>query len=232
MFQTFSKYLKEASILIIILALTKQLIYYNRFDIPISYFFGFSEIWLMLSDDMYYLGFFVLVFLWGYESIKKNELSQSQRKAEKKGKVEKIIDIIMSVLWLTFILAAIYRIFSKTDYSTKLNMIVTLIILITVFYIFHRNDKNNTKASDSAAILSLVLIFSFLIIKANVRIKSVENGKYKGTYIVTSDTTYRSTDTSYFIGKTEKFVFVYNKFDKTTSIIPVESIKLMVIKSN
>jgi len=41
----------------------------------------------------------------------------------------------------------------------------------------------------------------------------------------------RTKASTYFIGKTEKFVFVFNKFDTTTSIIPVESIKRMVIKS-
>lgn len=73
MWQTFGKYLKEASVLIIILALTKQLVYYNKFNIPISYFFGFSEIWLMITDDMFYLLGIVIVFIWGFDTIRKNE---------------------------------------------------------------------------------------------------------------------------------------------------------------
>jgi len=38
--------------------------------------------------------------------------------------------------------------------------------------------------------------------------------------VTTSDTTYVSADNSFFIGKTEKYLFIYKKKDSSTDIIP------------
>jgi len=81
------------------------------------------------------------------------------------------------------------------------------------------------------SIIILALFLAALIFKTGVEIEKVENGKFAGTKIITADTTYTSTKTYYFIGKTEKFVFIYNANDSTTNIIATESIKLMILKN-
>ena len=58
-----------------------------------------------------------------------------------------------------------------------------------------------------------------------MEIQNVDNGRYTGTKIVTKDSTFKSTDSAFFIGQTSNYIFFYNKKDKHTSIIPASELK-------
>ena len=231
MWQNFGKYLKEASVLIIILALTKQLVYYNKFNIPISYFFGFSEIWLLITDDMFYLLGIAVVFLWGFDTIRKNEQSKLKIGNKKPDTLGKVFNIVLKVIILGYTVYGIIALFIAPDYSSKVNGAITALLCTTLFIILLKNNDGSRFNSTGFAMLSGVIIFMFVTLKINFKIKSVENGKYKGTIIKTADSTYISTDSSFFIGKTEHYVFIYNKKDSSTEVIPAETIIKMKLKS-
>jgi hypothetical protein len=69
-----------------------------------------------------------------------------------------------------------------------------------------------------------VFLAFYVLSATSNQIHFVETGKFNGTKIYTADSTYTSTDSSYFIGKTEKYVFIYNTKNKYTRIIPSESV--------
>jgi len=82
-----------------------------------------------------------------------------------------------------------------------------------------------------------IAVFLFLTLIALIglsvfEVEQTENGKYKGTIIKTTDNTYLSIETSFFVGKTEKYLFIFNKKDTTTFILPAESVKSILIKEN
>lgn len=72
-----------------------------------------------------------------------------------------------------------------------------------------------------------VTLFNVVLTTSN-EIKSVMDGKYNGTKIVTDDTTYISSDSSYYIGQTNRFIFIYDK-SKFCTVLPISSIKRLEI---
>jgi hypothetical protein len=77
----------------------------------------------------------------------------------------------------------------------------------------------------------LVLFVFVLSLRLWNNLDAVHKGKYNGTTIITQDTTYISSSSSFFIGKTDKFAFIYVAKDSGTIVVPIESIKKMFIKS-
>ena len=76
MFKRISSLFKEATVLIIIFSLSRQLIYYTSFHVPIKYFFSFSEIWLTLANDIFILLPYSLIMLTGYEMAVKKKMKE------------------------------------------------------------------------------------------------------------------------------------------------------------
>jgi hypothetical protein len=56
-------------------------------------------------------------------------------------------------------------------------------------------------------------------------IETTESGKYRGTKIITNDSTYISTDSAYYIGQTSNYVFFYNKKESYTTVLPTREVK-------
>lgn len=230
MFRLISKYVKEASILIIILSLAKQFLYFNRFNVPINYFFSFSEIWLLLTDDMFFLIFILVLFLMGFSVLKKQENSGIVPNGLKLSKGEKIVDIIFKSIMLLLISFSIIRIFTVPIYTTKINLSIVVSLIVCISFIFWW-PKQKYFNSTGLVLLGLIMILSIVGLRTSFKIDSVVNGKYKGTIIKTADTTYFSNDTSFFIGKTERYFFIYNVKDESTDIIPSELVIKVKLRS-
>jgi hypothetical protein len=78
-------------------------------------------------------------------------------------------------------------------------------------------------------LLIITTLFFTLMRKSIFDARNVMNGKYIGTKIFTNDSTYTSTATNYFIGKTDKYVFIRNEPDNSCLIIQSESIKKIIL---
>jgi hypothetical protein len=73
---------------------------------------------------------------------------------------------------------------------------------------------------------TILLIFSFFfVLKILADIQETEKGKYVGTKVITEDSTYISTNNNYYIGQTSNYVFIFNKKQNQSTIIPVSNIK-------
>ena len=80
------------------------------------------------------------------------------------------------------------------------------------------------------ALFSMMVIFSltwFTIFEIN----NVDKGKYLGTKVVTSDSTYTSDSFHFFIGKTENYFFIFNSREKEVTVIPNNEVKKFILKS-
>lgn len=215
------------SLLVIIVGFIGQLIYYTNFKVPIKYFSSFSEIGILVFQNLL---FSVIVFvIYNYFNL----LYQKNIFVRHLLSIKKAIPFVFISLILVFILGY-FTFKDSTKYtffilSFSFFPLAAAFLLMIIINLFHGSLILLKKIF---FVTTVFLVPMMLYIKhITTEIKDVEHGKFKGTYIVTTDSTYRSNDSTYFIGKTEKFVFQYNKFDSTTSIIPVESIKRMVIKS-
>lgn len=94
------------------------------------------------------------------------------------------------------------------------------------------SDKNNKMFS--SLILNALLFVIITIWVTYNEIRSVKDFKSTfGTTITLKDNTVLQSDScSYFIGKTQNFVFFYDESIKTSEIIPVSEIKRIQIKED
>jgi uncharacterized membrane protein len=244
MFKTVSNLFKEATVLVIIFGLSRQLIYYNSFHVPIKYFFSFSEVWLALINDIFFLLPYSLLMLTGYElAIKGRQKSlvaatseeslktQLKDHPSKKIKRRKLatIEVIFLILFVMLIIVSIYYWTTTTNFSAQVLFCLTTILAgFAVISIVSFRDKEPSASTFIA--FCLFMIFFMLAFIINSDVSSVKRGLYKGTTITTKDSTYTSTDSSFFIGKTENYVFIHNLKDTSTLIIPSESILKIELK--
>lgn len=244
MFKTVSNLFKEATILIIIFGLSRQLIYYNSFHVPIKYFFSFSEVWVALINDIFILLPYSLLMLTGYELAKKDrqkslvaaaskESSGTQLKnhPSKKTMPRKLvtIEVIFLVVFIILTGVIIYCWITTTNFATQVLFCLTTIL--AVFLIISQLIFRDKEPGESTFIaFSLFMIFFLLAVIINSDVSRVKRGLYKGTVITTKDSSYTSTDSSFFIGKTENYVFIHNLKDTSTEIIPSESILKIELK--
>jgi cell division protein FtsW (lipid II flippase) len=210
-------YFKEISIAIVILGLVRQLIYYGNYNLPIKYFLGLSELWLIICDDLIIAApAFFAIFLFA----PKQEIDKSVRvkpMSKKKNNVLALFFILgLLILIICFLIVK--------SYTGTLSVIFGIILFLILF--FTTMEERYIKVS---SILGLVII---LLWKGIIEIRSAEHGKYLGTKVVTAQKTYISNDTTYFIGKTDNYIFFHNKGKGSNTIIPTSLIIEMEIQSN
>lgn len=234
--------LPQISLMIIILALLKNFLYYFNFGVPIKYFIGLSELGLLVADDLFILVPVVfIIYLITSESgeTKSKRTNITEEKGikslpieRKKGKIRKVLDLVMPYVVAGIFISALgigpfIIIFKAPSFSDKLLGFLFLAAAIFFLLFIFRHEKLETLITSDGMSLSLFLMMFFIlfIIRTSGEISSVEKGEYVGTKIVTSDSTYTSTDSTYYIGQTSNYVFFYNKKDNHTTIIPSSEVK-------
>jgi hypothetical protein len=243
MFKLVSKYLKEISIIILMLGIIRQLVYYSVFGVPIKYFFSLSELWLVISDKLIFISPMILVILWGADilvegkiqipaldrSLSEEDMAIIKEREIKESKIERKSKIGFRIILLSFAAIALYYLISTHDYVSTISMSAVLGLLFVLFIVFDVS-KYSTSPKVFFGFIICVSIF-FIVFFSAIEVRTVQRGKYRGTKIITADTTYISNDTSYFIGKTDQYLFIYNTKDTSTSMIPIESIKKIIFKT-
>ncbi len=217
------------TVIIIILGLVKLVVYYSKYNVPIKFFIQISEIGLIVSYDLLLVMIMFLYFtIQGANQIEIKTESKTLKKASKiVGQVVTFLPVLVVVITIIFL-------YIEKDYANKVYLFSLLIFSGSLALIIAYPDyfiKYITNRTRYLLLQGFIITVCFVLVVTASEIKSVEKGKYKGTIIITADSTYISTDSSYFIGKTENYVFVFNKKDTTTSIIPSELITKMILKS-
>lgn len=217
------------TIYIIVAALMKLFVYYNYFNIPIVNCIGLGELGIIISGDfLFYIPFtaiIVIVLIGFYNSINENS--------------NRILQAIKNTAFLFISMAlmiiCLLSIFFLKGYLGPITFF-SIYILSSVFFMLHYSPLKEPgkliKFESNYFVVSFLIILIAVIIRSAASINETKNGRYKGTNIILSDTTYISTDSSYYIGKTERFVYLYNEPTMTATIIPITEVKTIKLKIN
>lgn len=239
MFKSLGGLLPICTVMILVLGIAKQVLYYNNYYLPIKYFLGLSELGLIISDDLLLITPLLIVLLItvkiiGIKIENKNALLNTiDNKTSKVHNRSKQMAISICIFGICL---SIFIFFFFSIYAMKLAataaFLLLLFLLISVTNLDELVKHVFISSNTLLAFTTFIALAAFMILKTSFEILDVEkNHRYTGTIVKTTDSTYVSSDSSYFIGKTEKYVFIYNIKNKATDIIPTESIKHLIMKS-
>jgi hypothetical protein len=213
--------------LIIVIGIIKLTLFYQNFSVPIKYFVGFSEVATTVADDLLFL---LLI----YAVLKTIELLFKDVKPNFTlfSSLDRL-NLFYSVLFVIINVGLlIWGILEKEYYRKIVNSAYIYFFLFLTLIQTKFAKEYFEKNKEFLFILYFFLLSLLSIVNMTSReIKSVVRGKYKGTTIVTNDTTYISTDSSYYIGQTEKYVFLYST-SKHCIILPISTIQRLDIYTN
>jgi hypothetical protein len=245
-FKRFGELLASLSVVILIMGIIRQLVYYTGFHVLIKYFMSLSEIGLIVSEDLILFsiifgGFLLLIGLGNqkkmdWETEKKLHEERERNYANLPIKQQRSIQrlTIIEITCFIALLSAGIMVWNKsTDYIFKCVGVFLIIIqvayLVTVFgkHLIYRYLSRSLFISLSV----LVLMIGGIILNTAIEVSNVAKGKFLGTTIVTNDTTYISDKYHYFIGKSAEYFFIYHAKDTTVSIIPTSELKSMRLKT-
>ena len=215
------------TVLVLVIGFVKLSLFYYNFSLPIKYFVGFSEVAATVSEDLLYL---VLI----YAALKTIELFYNDALPDFTFLSSSLTkDIVFSIAILIVNIWFLVLVFLSNEYYLKIanissSLFISFIILMKTKAVKEFSAKNK----DFAFILYFfVVALVNVVIMTSREIRTVSNGKFRGTRIVTNDTIYVSNDSSYYVGQTEKYVFLFNKPGHCT-VIPISTIKEFDIYSN
>jgi hypothetical protein len=241
----------QISAIVIVFSILKQVLYYKNFNVPIESFLDLSGLGLIISADLVILFPIVLfwLLLWGgmfyYASynekkwaIKRQEKDYIEKikKAKSSKKLwDRMIVMLVIAMCLPVLLVLYELFFEKNFYYMKIKNIGTFVILITFALVIMILLNNLTKPPASIIItLSTVGFFIGIFFdKLGREIAHAEYGRFKGTEIYVGEKPpLISNDSTYFIGKTDKYFFIYDKHSNSTTILPSETVTKIVLKKN
>jgi amino acid permease len=225
------------SILLIPIGLTKQIVFYYNYNVPIKNFIGLSEIGLLLADDILIvvpINLFVILFatiLIEIQSDKEDTTPLvSDNQIPKKKSWFKV-----EYIFLAFAVTTLFFYFNIMEsYLAVISIIVNvafIILLIVLSFLWKYFVLVLPTLLDRVLFYCVFTTFMLTTYFTVHEITRVNNGKYNGTRIKTGTKEYISNDSIYYIGKTEKYIFFYNRKDKSTDIIPTDDIIEFKLKS-
>jgi len=227
------------SVLILVIAIIKQVVFYRYFKVPIKYFLNISEIGLLISDDLLTIVPFIIIYFFVNELFYSWKLDLHSTTKLYSNSVQSTFGIKGKLFLIFFsfaiFISTIFLIRFLDSYLLNLILIPVLIfsflvilIIVTPAFVLRLIPTQKTFNLH----LFFLILFTSILANTSIEIKNiVYENKYEGTAIHTSDTTYISDSASTFIGKTSDFIFMYDKHNKYTNVIPVNSITKMILKS-
>lgn len=215
----FENLLKLALPVFILLGITEITAYYNEFNFSILEYLSFTEIITVFLNNIYiYVSFFlptaILLFL----------------KKDYQPATLILIACAFNLLYISTKLSGDFR------FQNSSNLLIGVSIFLIVFCIL----TSIPKLKISEYLLSLetgsrrwlgafFLLMISLLLTSLVGMWNAKEVKrhhiFNGTSIYIHGTEITSTDTSYYIGKSQSFVFYYNESDDFTTAYPVSEIE-------
>jgi hypothetical protein len=118
------------------------------------------------------------------------------------------------------------------DKSLMLFVLALYILVVPILLFLYRLKFLKRKFGIEKALLFLLILtgITFMLTSASYSIYKADHGRYKGTIVSTTDSVYISSDSSYYIGKTQNFIFIHDVKDKSTMSIPADRVNYLRIK--
>jgi hypothetical protein len=197
---------------LILMGVIKLTSYYYQFNIPIIEYLKLSEITtLFLSNIATYLIFMAIVYFILLSSLTK-----------KYWVMAAILGVALLIVYL------INEDLSFNSSKITILICVTVIFTSSLIYKIDISSKNTY----------FFLVYVFLLILSAISISSYSDAEdvkkghvFSGTEITFTDTTIKSTDSFYYIGKTEGYIFFYDATTETPSIYNAENVKKIIFVS-
>lgn len=219
------------SSLLIILALTKQMYYYNLFNIHIVDYLSFGELLPSILDELciYFLYMFFLIIYVLFFNLPLAKYFNTHKYEERKLiNIQKWIPIIVSSV---LIITTLYFIYLKNFKFNSILMVFNLftyqLLILLYSLIFIKQSDNNINESKLFITFFILTFLLFIFPSSKIESNKIINSK---CIITTNDTTYECSKQNniIYVGKTENFYFTYNyitKSSKATSISELKSIE-------
>jgi hypothetical protein len=236
---------------LIFLGISRLLSYYSVFGINIATYLDFSEILTSFFDLFVMLSFFFsTMFIQGFLSANKESEESVMKKRqilEEKYFFKRIIlyssYYLGSLVWAIFYASCYFLVSRIFDKSMTWGNLFYSYLFALVFYIFliFLNEieikHKQFKSSDSFRFWMQLLIYSILVVTLIIYVgyrqaKSVMNTKfYYGTTIELENNIRIVSDSStYFIGNTKNYLYMYHEKDSAVDIIPLTRVKQITYK--
>ena len=239
--------LTNVSVLIILFGVIRETMYYNSFNIPIRYFMELSEMGLVTLDYLPILllvigitAFFSLLINTNFQHSTDKLINRTKGVLRKKillffkkqfSQIRTIVISLIGFFMSVDIAMLIIHNFTIT-LNAKLMLFLAMTLIIPIFvFAFHQGLKR-TNVNVILNIFFVLILLYFSTYKTLRDISNSNSGKYTGTRIYTDDTVYVSNDSSFYIGKTAKYVFIHDVIKSVNAIIPTEKIKKIILVEN
>lgn len=228
----------QLSIIILILGLIKSLVFYSAFNVPIKYFTSFSEVSIFISDNLLILAGNLLLLY--YSIFRFSPIFGTAKKNV--GLAKKLLNRLSDESFTSIIFSLIvigvniwYFFISKKTHPN--NLLYWSILIFSLFnLIIPEIRKEVSKETLSKAHFLLIYYFVFtlsvLLVTAGREVSAIQKGKFNGSSIVAENHTYIINDSLLFVGKSDKYVFLYRPKDSTSLILSSEKVETFNIKTN
>lgn len=228
--ENISKFIALGSSVIIFLSILKHSLYYGQFGITIIHYISLTElIPLFLNDIIVFVVFFCIVLL--IVALERGKIKEPIKQEDNNNifkKYERYI-IPMSILVLIGVYSTgvtIYKAYKGESSITTLfyNGSVLLLVFALMFLLKMKGKISNKEIAYFAQYtLILGLILSTL---AFAQAEQIKNYNPRMTYkIVQKESEFQTDKTIVFVGRTEKYFFLFNRKTKTTRILKTDDIK-------
>jgi len=248
-----SEYLSFGGPFIIFLGMTRLMTFYSAFGVSIVSYLDFSEIITSFFDILY-----IVVYYIAYISIQ-NFILANNSQAEKsnvkrrdiinENNFLKLIPLYLSYLRPILIFGLIVFLGSLIlHYAFNLITELQGLILGSIFYavIFYliiivEIERKHIQLESTVNRKRFILFtFYFLVFTVGVnqyssfqaRLIKSDKSTCGVTITLNNDQTFVSDSTSYYIGKTLNYVFIYHEKQNSTDIIPMSRVKQITMKLN
>ena len=231
----------------------KQILFYKSFNFNVIEYIELSEVLILFLNDIFYL---ILMIIMGvifefvqtskYELNKIENIQKAIKQSENFGeRIKNYYRLYKEGLWAIFflgILDLVIYITSKTMnenihllFIFSVAMCFTMIIWTEIKLKIKRLSGDNISTRMNNLIVVFIVISAFFSNNIFNEIRSVKKDKiYYGTEIhykkFNNKMKFISDSTSYYIGKTKNFVFIFQELNNSTKIIPVKNIDQIIMK--
>ncbi len=209
----------------IFLGILKLLIFYKSFSIDIVYFIGFSEILMSFLNNLWLYIIMITAPLLLYFLFFKNEGQASNQKFTERLNLttKQRLNLAFTKNSLTDFLAfiSLFPLLSMVIFFPFLFRYLILAVSQFIFrFLFNEWRVMEVKSGkDFDSLVQAIALASSFIVMLVIGVAfwetdEVRLGKYNNTKVVFKDATVIADTNNIFVGKTENFIFFYNRISK------------------